>query len=172
MKKIFCFFVILAFLMSAMPTSIFAMTSNVTNASGMDETVLGTHEDSNVFSHVKAISLTSTTVSEAPKEEWNKTFGSTGDDEAWAVQQTDDGGYVLAGDTLFETGLCTAWLVKTNSQGEKEWEKRFGITGFDSLSSVQQTTDGGYILAGDTLSSDAGLTAAWLVKTNSKGEKE
>ncbi|MCK4733584.1 MAG: hypothetical protein KAT65_14115, partial [Methanophagales archaeon] len=62
-KRVFCFFVILAILMSAMPISIFAMTSNVTNASGKDETFLGTHEDSNVFSHVKAISLTSRTVS-------------------------------------------------------------------------------------------------------------
>jgi hypothetical protein len=94
--------------------------------------------------------------------EWEQTFRGTGFDSASSVQQTSDGGYILAGNTLFETGLCSAWLVKTNSQGDMEWEKTFGITGFDSVSSVQQTTDGGYILAGDTLSSDAGLTAAWL----------
>jgi parallel beta-helix repeat protein len=106
------------------------------------------------------------------EKEWEQTFRGTGFDSASSVRQTSDGGYILAGNTLFETGLCSAWLVKTNSQGDMEWEKTFGITGFDSVSSVQQTTDGGYILAGDTLSSDTGLTAAWLVKTNSKGEKE
>jgi hypothetical protein len=70
---------------------------------------------------------------------------------AYSVNQTADGGYIIAGETLsFYIGLCTAWLVKTNSKGIKEWEKTYGETGSDSAYAVQQTTGCGYVFAGET----------------------
>ncbi len=106
-------------------------------------------------------------------EQWNRTFGGTDDDMAWSVQQTVDGGYILAGCTeSYGAGHCDFWLVKTDSNGNKEWDRTFGGTGGDVALSVQQTADGGYILAGETGSYGAGYPDFWLVKTDSNGNKE
>ena len=109
-----------------------------------------------------------------PEEAWNKTFGGADVDYARAVQQTTDGGYILAGST--ELGGATYpvdfLLVKTDSNGSKEWDKTFGGYGSDLADSVQQTTDGGFILAGYTTSYGAGFLDAWLVKTDANGSKE
>ena len=97
-----------------------------------------------------------------PEEAWNKTFGGAHVDYARAVQQTTDGGYILAGST--ELGGATDpvdfLLVKTDSNGSKEWDKTFGGYGSDLADSVQQTTDGGFILAGYTTSYGAGFLDA------------
>ena len=102
-----------------------------------------------------------------PEEEWNKTFG--GDDIEWAesAQQTSDGGYILAGTTWVcdDDGL-DFWLIKTDPNGNKVWDKTFGA-GWDVAYSVQQTSDGGYILAGESRGADG--TDFWLVKTDSNG---
>ena len=63
-------------------------------------------------------------------------------------------------------------LVKTDSKGSKEWDKTFGGYGSDLADSVQQTTDGGFILAGYTTSYGAGFRDAWVVKTDANGSKE
>ncbi len=106
-------------------------------------------------------------------KEWDKTFGGTGLEWACSVQQTSDGGYVLAGRTdSYGAGGGDFWLVKTDSNGNKVWDKTFGGTNSDSAHSVQQTSDGGYILAGDTGSYGAGNGDFWLVKTDSNGNKE
>jgi len=108
-----------------------------------------------------------------PEEEWNKTFGGTGSDRAYSVQQTSDGGYILAGGTYsYGAGSYDFWLVKTDLSGEKQWDKTFGGTGSDRAYSVQQTSDGGHILAGGTYSYGAGSGDFWLVKTDSSGEKQ
>jgi len=107
----------------------------------------------------------------APEEEWDKTFGGTESDWAYSVQQTSDGGYVLAGYTeSYGAGDGDAWLIKTDSNGNKEWSKTFGGTEADGARSVQQTSDGGYILAGYTRSYGAGGDA-WLIKTDSNGNE-
>ncbi len=111
--------------------------------------------------------------STAPVEEWNKTFGGTSWDRASSVQQTSDGGYILVGYTSsYGAGNEDFWLVKTDSGGIKEWDKTFGDGGRDLAASVQQTSDGGYILAGLTDSYGAGSYDAWLVKTDSSGNKQ
>ena len=108
-----------------------------------------------------------------PEEEWDKTFGGTGYDRAWSVQQTSDGGYIIAGDTnSYGAGSGDFWLVKTDSSGKKQWDKTFGGTGYDRAFSVQQTSDSGYILAGGTWSYDMGFRDFWLVKTDSSGNKQ
>ena len=105
-------------------------------------------------------------------KQWDKTFGGTNSDEAASVQQTSDGGYILAGfTTSYGGGFSDFWLVKTDSDGNKEWDKTLGGSSYECAQSVQQTSDGGYILAGCTDSYGAGSRDFWLVKTDSNGNK-
>ena len=104
----------------------------------------------------------------APEVEWNKTFGGTEGDAANSVQQTFDGGYILAGSTSsYGAGERDFWLVKTDSDGNKEWDKTFGGSNGNNTFSVQQTSDGGYILAGWTSLYGAGGDDFWLLKVGS-----
>ena len=107
-------------------------------------------------------------------EAWNKTFGGTNYEVAYSVQQTSDGGYILAGPkcTLPYGVGSDGWLVKTDTNGNKQWDKTFGGTGDDLAMSVQQTSDGGYILAGYTDSYGVGYWHFWLVKINSNGNEQ
>ena len=106
-------------------------------------------------------------------KEWSKTFGGYEDDRCWLVQQTADGGFIMAGETRsFGAGNWDGGLVKTDVDGLEEWSRTFGGTDWDNLRSVQQTTDGGFIVAGDTWSSGAGLGDAWLIKTDALGNEE
>ncbi len=101
---------------------------------------------------------------------WNKTFGGNGSDYASSVVQTNDGGYAFAGSTdSFGAGSKDAWLVKTDSSGNAQWNKTYGGTDFDVGSSVVQTSNGGFALAGFTNSSGFGGYDFWLIKTDSAG---
>ncbi len=103
---------------------------------------------------------------------WSKTFGGKADDWAWSVQQTEDGGYIVAGRTQsYGAGSIDACLIKTDANGKKLWSKTFGGKADDFANSVQQTEDGGYIVAGYTGSYGAGNSDAWLIKTDANGKK-
>jgi hypothetical protein len=85
-------------------------------------------------------------------EEWNQTFGGGAMDQAEAMVRAADGGYALAGVTRSHSGWNQAWLVKMDAAGEAEWDKDFGGIGDECGYCLQQTFDGGYILAGSTTS--------------------
>jgi hypothetical protein len=97
---------------------------------------------------------------------WEKTFGGLNYDTGYSVQQTTDGGYIIAGDTdSYEAGGTDAYLIKADSNGNKLWEKTFGGSDNDYGCSVQQTSDGRYIIAGSTDSYGAGGRDVYLIKT-------
>ena len=101
---------------------------------------------------------------------WNKTYSGSGNDYAYAIRQTGDGGYVLAAYTSsFGVGGFDTWILKLNSDGSVAWQKTYGGSGTDIPASIQQTSDGGYILAGSTQSAGAGGFDAWLLKLNADG---
>ncbi len=107
-----------------------------------------------------------------PEKDWSKAFGGTNTDYSYSVQETSDGGYVIAGSTdSYGAGDLDVWLVKTDSAGTKLWDKTFGGANYDSGQSVQETSDGGYVIAGYTDSYGAGDLDVWLVKTDSAGTK-
>ena len=85
---------------------------------------------------------------------WESTFGGTGTDIGHSVQQTTDGGYIIAGETnLNEGNGRDVYLFKADENGVEQWNQTFGGTEVDRGFSFQQTTDGGYIITGFTLSS-------------------
>ena len=89
--------------------------------------------------------------------DWTKTFGGSDSDYGTSVRQTSDGGYIIAGETSsYGAGSSDVWLIKTDSSGTMAWNQTFGGSEFDSGNSVQQTSDGGYIIAGETSSYGAG----------------
>ena len=132
-------------------------------------------------------------------KEWEKVLGGYDWDELTALQQTQDGGYILGGTSYSGKGLDKSevnrggsgeegepvsdyWVVKVNASGTKEWDKTLGGDYYDYLTSLQQTQDGGYIVGGTSqsgLSGDkteenktfVGYSDYWIIKLKADGTK-
>lgn len=126
-------------------------------------------------------SVTAASASEVLAEEWNLTFeGVSGGyyQIPCAVQETQDGGYILAGDSGAEAAYSSVWMMKVNSKGKEEWSNFFDEDGYiyDEYR-LLQTSDGGYVLAGirvihDSLDWFNSSSYPWMVKANSNGTEE
>ena len=101
-----------------------------------------------------------------------RTFGGPIGDFGRSAQQASDGGYVIAGYTQsFGAGYGDVYLVRTDPDGNELWSRTYGGSELDLGSSVRQTVDGGYIIAGDTQSFGVGLTDVYLVLTDPEGHQ-
>jgi hypothetical protein len=106
-------------------------------------------------------------------QQWFKTFGGSSADYGFSVQPTDDGGYIIAGNTYsFGAGGSDVYLIKVSERGHQQWFKTFGGSDDDGAYSVQQTSDGGFIIAGWTESWGAGATDVYLIKTDDDGNEQ
>jgi len=104
---------------------------------------------------------------------WSKTYGGIGNEEAWSVIVTSDGGFAIAGwTTSFGAGSGDFWLVKTDAYGNVEWNKTYGGEYFEAATCLKQTQDGGFVLVGYTYSYGAGGSDIWLVKTDKYGNNQ
>jgi len=109
---------------------------------------------------------------EALSVEWKRFFGGAGEDWPSAVMQTADRGYVIAGVTdSFGAGRSDVYLIRTDSKGKLLWQRTFGGAHKDEACSLDQTRDGGFIIAGWTLSFGAGRRDVYLIKTDSNGNQ-
>ncbi|MEJ2280944.1 MAG: hypothetical protein P8X97_03380 [Candidatus Bathyarchaeota archaeon] len=105
--------------------------------------------------------------------QWNQIYGGNNLERANCLVETSDGGFALAGySNSFGAGEYDFWLVKTNPLGELEWNQTYGGIDKDIAWSLVETSDGGYVIAGDTLSFGAGDHDFLLVKTDSFGNIE
>jgi PKD repeat protein len=105
---------------------------------------------------------------------WQKTYGGAGDDVAYAVRETADGGYIVAGCTSsFGAGGYDAWVLKLDSGGTIAWERTYGGTADDGAQAIQLTPDGEYIVAGWTESfgeGSIGYPDIWVLRLDQDGE--
>lgn len=113
---------------------------------------------------------------------WHKTYGGTGAENARSVLQTTEGGYIFTGSTSSANGDVSSnhggndvWVVKLDSQGAIEWEKTYGGMYGDAGFSIVPAAAGGYVVAGQSNSSDGDLTEnngmadCWVFKIDASG---
>jgi hypothetical protein len=122
-------------------------------------------------------------------KQWDKTFGGRDEEVLFSVQQTSDGGYIaggysnsnISGDKTEDSkGFADYWVVKIEDNGNIQWDKTFGGSDIDELFSLQQTSDGGYILggysasgiSGDKTGANRGGRDYWIVKIDDNGSKQ
>ena len=120
---------------------------------------------------------------QAPIIQWQLCVGGSGDDQALDVVQRPDGGFIAVGSTTSDDGDVALnqggidlWVVAVSADGVLEWERTFGGTDMDIAFSVAVSGDGGYLIAGHTMSLNGdvtgnhGFTDAWLLKIDGTGE--
>ncbi|MEM9363201.1 MAG: hypothetical protein AAGA43_11225 [Bacteroidota bacterium] len=113
---------------------------------------------------------------------WEKSFGGTGIDKAYAVVKTQDNAYAVVGNTFSvdtdiskNNGESDVWLIKVSDNGDLLWEKTFGGTAFDAARGLDSTLEGGFVIAGNSKSLDGNATEnngendLWIIKTDAQG---
>lgn len=111
---------------------------------------------------------------------WQKSLGGSDNDDAYSILQTTDGGFIIAGtsfsgdhDVSYNHGEQDYWIVKLNGSGDLEWQKSLGGSDIDIAYLIRQTTDGGFIVAGNSYSNDGDVIGNhgvyWIVKLDATG---
>lgn len=125
-------------------------------------------------------------------KQWDKTYGGNNDDDLYEIVNTFDGGYLLAGWSFSDSSgeksqpnwdtsgvTCDYWIVKIDSLGNKQWDKRYGGTDYDDLFGCEQLPDSGFILSGESYSQPSGDKTApllgesdyWVIRIDKNGNK-
>src|SRR2546427_10709040 len=113
---------------------------------------------------------TFTAAATTPPNLWARTYGGAQTEDARSAKQTSDGGFIVAGTTnSFGAGGFDMWVVRLDSLGHVVWQRTYGGTGNDFALSVDQTPDGGFIVAGNTASFGAGSYDAWVLRLDAMG---
>lgn len=118
----------------------------------------------------------------APIIQWQKCLGGSSDDRANSIKQTSDGGFIVAGSTASNNGDVSGnhgsrdfWVVKLDANGNIQWQKCYGGTRWDAAYGIEQTLDGGYIVVGESNSTNGDVSGNhggydyWVIKINSSG---
>ena len=101
---------------------------------------------------------------------WQRSYGGQDEDAADLIYETSDGGYVVAGFTAsYGAGAMDMWLLKLGADGSVQWQKSYGGHGEDEAVGIEQTSDGGYVMAGETTSYGAGNWDVWILKLRANG---
>ncbi len=102
---------------------------------------------------------------------WIKTYGGSENDEGYALVQTCDSGFIIAGSTWsFGAGNSDAYLVRTDNAGNALWQRTYGGALEEQAFDVVELADHGFILAGSTRSFGAGLRDVYMIRTDSAGD--
>ncbi len=114
---------------------------------------------------------------------WEKSFGGSEIDEPRGISSTNDGNFVIVGDTrssdqdvTINNGGADLWLLKISTDGNLIWEKTYGGTSFDVARSISRTQDNGFLISGYSRSTDnnfmnLGQSDAWILKVDNTGNK-
>lgn len=162
-----------AFAMADETAEDWAKTGDELYENGSYEEAASTYDKAHQFYKESVGHNPEVSASVQPEEVWNKTYGGSDIDWGATVEAADDGGYIIVGITKsYGIGDGDAWLVKTDAEGNEQWNKTFGGVKDDGGYSIQDTIDGGYIITGYTESYGSGNADVWLIKTDSEGEEE
>lgn len=125
---------------------------------------------------------TSFLLAQAPSIQWQKSLGGTGIEKANTVIQTSDGGYIAGGYATSNNGDVTGahggndcWIVKLDTAGTLVWQKTYGGTGHEGITSILELAEGGYIVSASSASSDGDVSDSngggdmWILKLDAVG---
>ncbi len=168
--------------------SLYDEATSVTQTSDSGYIVAGNvlSTDGDVMGNNGLIDFLIIKISNSGNVQWKKNLGGSSVESSYAIRQTIDGGYIIAGftesfdgDVSGNHGFRDAWVVKLSSIGNVEWERAYGGTGWEEAWCIEQTFDGGYIVAGRANSNDGDVTGNhagsldfWILKLNSIGNIE
>ena len=108
-----------------------------------------------------------------PDTLWTKTYGGNSNDRAVLIDQTSDGGFIILGNTWsYGAGYQDIWIVKIDDSGNELWNRTFGGADYDCGKDIKQTSDGGFIIIGETQSFGLDINKIWLIKTDESGNEE
>jgi hypothetical protein len=139
-------------------------------------------EDTDISSNIGTYDFWVIKISESGNLVWEKSFGGSQIDEARAIVKTNDGNYIIAGDTRSSDndisqnkGAADLWLIKISTSGNLIWERTIGGSSFDVARAIKKSQNNGFLLSGSSRSSDMdvsenkGQNDAWVLKTDNNG---